>query len=115
MNCSDLFERMIIFAKENKLKPNILYYFVIEEKAHIAFCLQDTEIVQEELDTFLSVKEAEIHVKNVLVQNGISCTCTQYTYRFDDTMKYVIPFSFRDKNDIEGTSTECYHAYVIDP
>lgn len=114
MNCADLFERMIVFAKENRLKPNTLYFFVVEENAQIASCLKDNEIVQEELDTFLSVKEAEIHVKNVLVRNGISCTCTQYTYHFDDTMKYVIPFSFRDENNIEGTSTECYHAYVID-
>ena len=37
MNCADLFERMIVFAKENRLKPNTLYYFVVEENAQTAY------------------------------------------------------------------------------
>lgn len=112
MNYCELREEMISYSKKNSLKPNVLYFFVIENWERITYCLEDDKNVLEEIVSLLSVKETEKCVKEILAQNGLSCSNVHYTLSFGKAKRFAIPFSFA--NDIEYSANECYFAFVIE-
>ncbi len=114
MNYSDLCEEMITYTKKNSLKPNVLYYFVIENWERITNCFEDDNIVLEEIISFLSVKDAESRVKEVLNQNGLLCSSVYYTHSFGKAKRFAIPFSFTDMNNLPDSASECYFAFCIE-
>ena len=115
MNFNELREEMISYSKKNRLEPNVLYFFVVEDWKRITHCIEDDKIVLEELISILSVEDSEKCVKEVLIQDGLSCSSVHYTLSFGKDKRFAIPFSFTDMSDIANTASDCNFAYRIDP
>lgn len=113
MDHNEIIKNIIKYIKVEKLKPNILYFFVIGHDPEWIWCIEDEEMGMEEFSTFLNVDNMEKHISSLLQNTPMSFNSVRYITDYSNSNKIIMPFAFQDIHSIETSCIECFFAFEV--